>query len=368
LKYSDIYIDNRDKTKSIESSEIALKKSLQYEFEKEALKDSLEFEKEKEVQDVQIKEQETQAYVLYIGIAFMVLLFLIGIRSYQRKKKDNKKIQEQKKEVENQKIEIENQHIALAQTHQEISDSISYAKRIQEAILPPSSTLERHLKNGFVFYQPKDVVSGDFYWLAEHNSRVILAAADCTGHGVPGAMVSVVCHNALNRVLREFNIDQPAKILDQTRKIIIETFEASSENVKDGMDISLCSWDASKNELQWAGANNPLYIIRADNPSEIEIIDPDKQPIGKFEKAFPFTNHSIQLNKGDSYYLFTDGYMDQFGGEKGKKYKYSKFRNFLISSLNQNMDAQGKLIEEEFNRWKGGYEQLDDVCVIGVQV
>ncbi|MBD3635890.1 MAG: tetratricopeptide repeat protein [Crocinitomicaceae bacterium] len=368
LSYADTYIELQDRVKSTENAKSIMKKTMQYEYQKLALKDSLQHAKEKEVQEVKIKEKETQNYALFGGMAVLFVALLIGVRSYQRKKRDNKKINEQKREVESQKAEIEKQHIALAATHKEISDSISYAKRIQEAILPSSDTLNKFLKKGFVFYEPKDVVSGDFYWLVQKGDNTLVAAADCTGHGVPGAMVSVVCHNALNRAVREFDITEPARILDKTREIVIETFAETQRNVKDGMDISLCSWNIKTNELQWAGANNPLYIIRKNNPEVVEITLPDKQPIGTFEKASSFTNHHLQIHSGDKFFLFTDGYMDQFGGPDGKKFKYSRFRELLLKHYKENPDTLGEIIRNEFFTWKGDLEQLDDICVIGVEV
>ena len=218
LKYLMIYVEMKEKTRSIENNKIALKKSIQYDYEKEALKDSLELLKEREVYQFQIQEKETQSYALFGGIALLIIILAITTRSFIRKKQDNQKINKQKLEVETQKLKIEKQHITLAETHKEISDSISYAKRIQNAILPTKSVLNNYLKNGFVFYQPKDVVSGDFYWIEKVGDKVIFAAADCTGHGVPGAMVSVVCHNALNRAVREFDLISPANILDKTRQ------------------------------------------------------------------------------------------------------------------------------------------------------
>lgn len=369
LKYSDLNITMKDKTRSLENNKVALKRGLQYEYEKESLKDSLEREKEREVHNLRIQEKETQAYAMYGGMGLLIIILIIAINSFLRKKKDNQKINEQKLEVESQKLKIEKQHITLAITHKEISDSISYAKRIQDAILPTKETLNHHLKNGFVLFLPKDVVSGDFYWIEKIGDEVIFAVADCTGHGVPGAMVSVVCHNALNRAVREFKLKEPSDILDKTRAIIIETFSHNSENVKDGMDISLCSLNTENNLIKWSGANNPLYIIpHSAEEKTINIISPDKQPVGKFELSKPFTQHSIQLQKGDSFYLFTDGFMDQFGGENGKKYKYSRFRKFILSINQLSMDEQCFELESEFNLWKGNLEQLDDVCLIGVKI
>jgi len=351
-----------------ENAEMAFKKSMQYAHQKEALHDSLEFQKERELQQSKIREKETQAYALYGGIGLMLIVLVVGIRSYQRKRRDNILINEQKAEVETQKKEIENQHLILEKSHTDISDSIRYARQIQQAILPTRETLNNYLKNGFVLYKPKDVVSGDFYWAVKVGDSIIFAAADCTGHGVPGAMVSVVCHNALNRAVREFHLLEPATILNKTREFVIEAFADNDLEVKDGMDISLCTWDKNKNELQWAGANNSLYIIRKDNPTELEIIQADKQPVGLFHMPEPFNNNIIKMNEGDIFYLFTDGFQDQFGGEHGKKYKTGPFRKLLLSLVDEDIELQGELLDKEFNRWQGEYKQIDDVCIIGVRV
>jgi serine phosphatase RsbU (regulator of sigma subunit) len=368
LYYQDKQIQMWDIIKNAENAENTFKKGMQYEYQKESLKDSLEFQKERELQKVKLQKKETQAYALYGGIGLMLIVFLVGIRSYQRKRKDNILINQQKIEVESQKKEIEMQHIALENTHTEISDSIRYAKQIQEAILPTTEILNSYLKNGFVLYKPKDVVSGDFYWAVKVEEKIIFAAADCTGHGVPGAMVSVVCHNALNRAVREFNLIEPAAILNKTREFVIETFSSKEMEVKDGMDISLCCWDENKMELQWAGANNPLYIVREDNSTELEVVQPDKQPVGPFHMPTSFQNNQIKLNKGDIFYLFTDGFQDQFGGPNGKKYKTGKFRKFLLSIAKQDIETHGELLNKEFTDWKGDYDQIDDVCIIGVKV
>lgn len=367
LKYSEIYISTRDQIRSTENAKSAVKNSMQYEYKRLALADSLEHEKENAVQNLRIQEQETQAYALSGGIVLMLIAFVFGIRSYRIKRKDNEKINEQKKEVESQKEEIEKQHIALANTHKEISDSISYAKRIQDAILPSPDSLISLMNEVFVLFLPKDVVSGDFYWLVKKDDLVMLAVADCTGHGVPGAMVSVVCHKTLNQVVGEFKLTEPNLILDKTRELIIETFASKGENVKDGMDISLCTWNSKTKQLKWAGAYNPLYILRQDK-KEIEIIAADKQPIGKFEMAQNFTGHELFLEAGDQFYLFTDGLADQFGGPDQKKFKYAKMRNLLIENSHRSMEEQGALLEKEFVSWKGDLEQIDDICFIGVRV
>jgi serine phosphatase RsbU (regulator of sigma subunit) len=264
----------------------------------------------------------------------------------------------------------------LKVSNDEIKASISYAKRIQEAILPSMSSIKTNLPQSFIYYKPKDIVAGDFYWmhlLPQPNGwdvdgdTVLFAAADCTGHGVPGAMVSVVCHNALNQTVKEFGITQPCLILDKTKELVIEAFAESEENVKDGMDISLCSLNTKTLKLEHSGANNPLWVIR-ENATEIEVIKGCKQPIGNFEHGKSFMNHELQLKKGDTIYIFTDGYVDQFGGEKGKKLKSKAFKTLLLSTVKKPIDEQKELLHNFFENWKGDLEQIDDVCVIGVRI
>ncbi|MCW8940752.1 MAG: SpoIIE family protein phosphatase, partial [Flavobacteriales bacterium] len=278
---------------------------------------------------------------------------------------------------------IKTQKLLLEVKSKEVTDSIKYAKRIQSAILPSIKTIKEHLQDSFILYKPKDIVAGDFYWLENKNNTVLFAAADCTGHGVPGAMVSVICNNGLNRSVREYGLTNPSEILNKTREIVISEFEKSEEDVRDGMDIALCSIkykiESEKSQttaiLQYAGANNPLWIIRPINNSEhqklnFELIDirPDKQPIGKHFKNLPFTSHTIELQKGDSIYIFSDGYADQFGGPKGKKFMYKPLKNLLLSIQDKNMNEQKEILEQRFNDWKGDLEQVDDVCMIGVRI
>jgi serine phosphatase RsbU (regulator of sigma subunit) len=282
------------------------------------------------------------------------------------------KVAERTEEVENQKKQLSNQFDLLQERNKEITDSIVYAKRIQSAILPPEKLIKEKLPNSFVLYKPKDIVAGDFYWLQNKGDKVLFAAADCTGHGVPGALVSVVCNNGLNRSVREYGLLDTGKILDKTRDVVLQEFEKSVEGVSDGMDIALCclsafNKDLGTAELQYSGAHNPLWIIRK-NADTIEEIKALKQPIGMFDNPQPYPTHSINLKKGDSFYIFSDGYVDQFGGEKGKKFKASNFKKLLLSIQNESISAQKTIIEDEFEKWRGTLEQLDDVCVIGVQI
>jgi len=249
------------------------------------------------------------------------------------------------------------------QKNKDITDSINYAKRIQSAILPPAKVVKEYLNDSFILYKPKDIVAGDFYWMEQKDGKVLFAAADCTGHGVPGAMVSVVCNNGLNRSVREHGLTIPGEILDKTREIVVKEFKKSEEEVKDGMDIALCSIEGMK--LQYAGAYNPLWIIRN---SEVIETKANKQPIGQFENSEPYTTHSFDLEKGDTIYIFSDGYVDQFGGERGKKFKAKAFRELLLSIQDKAMEEQKITINETFETWKGDLEQIDDVCVIGVRL
>ncbi|MFN3916577.1 MAG: two-component regulator propeller domain-containing protein [Flavobacteriales bacterium] len=294
-----------------------------------------------------------------------------------------KTVRKRTAEVVAEKKEVERQKHLLEEKNQEITDSINYAKRIQEAILPSRYSLAENLNNGFVLFKPKDIVSGDFYWLEKVGDVTFFAAADCTGHGVPGAMVSVVCSNALSKALLEENIAEPGKLLDRARELVVERFAKSNEDVKDGMDISLCALQG--NTLSWAGANNPLWIIADENRTDpsgfknltglsaangktLYEIKSNKQPIGKVDNPQPFTTHTIELKQGDTLYIFTDGYQDQFGGDKGKKFKASKLKELLLSIQHKTMEEQKGFLDQAFEDWRGNLEQIDDVCIIGVRI
>ena len=194
---------------------------------------------------------------------------------------------------------------------------------------------------------------------------ILVAVADCTGHGVPGAMVSVVCSTALNRTVLEFGITDPGKILDKTREIVLETFAKSHGDVKDGMDISLVSINTKTYEIKWAGANNPLWYITGN---ELNDITADKQPIGSSFDPHPFQTHGLQLQEGDMLFLFTDGYADQFGGEKGKKIKYKPLKDLLLHNANLPTEMQEQVLDSTFENWKNGVEQVDDVCIMGIRM
>jgi serine phosphatase RsbU (regulator of sigma subunit) len=203
-------------------------------------------------------------------------------------------IGKQKQEVEQKRHEAETQRALVEEKNREIVDSINYAKRLQDAILPPLKLVKEYFPESFILYKPKDIVAGDFYWFEKRNNILLFAAADCTGHGVPGAMVSVICNNGLNRSVREYNLLEPGKILDKTREIVMQEFEKSETEVNDGMDISLCALEGKT--LSWAGANNPLWIIRQNELIEYK---PNKQPIGKYTDQKNFTTQQLTLQQGD---------------------------------------------------------------------
>jgi serine phosphatase RsbU (regulator of sigma subunit) len=256
----------------------------------------------------------------------------------------------------------------FAEKNNDITNSITYAKRIQDAILPSKKYVNKYLPSSFVLYKPKDIVAGDFFWFEHVNGISFIAAADCTGHGVPGALVSVVCSNALNRAVLEFGLTDTGKILDKTRELVLETFSRSDEDVKDGMDISLCGikYSIDSNvEISWSGANNPLWYIDKEEMKEIKA---HKQPIGKTESPEPFPTNKLNLKKQDTIYLFTDGYADQFGGEKGKKFKYKQLQELIFKNSSLSPEIQLQKLDETFETWRGPLEQVDDVCVIGIRL
>ncbi len=269
--------------------------------------------------------------------------------------------------VKERTADLQTQKELVEDKNKEILDSINYAKRLQSAILPPVDKIHKNLKNAFVLFKPKDIVSGDFYWMYKRDDDILIAAVDCTGHGVPGAMVSVVGANNLDRCVREFNLRKPSSILDKMCELVVATFETTSEDVRDGMDMSLVCIDTKDRKIQYSGANNPIWIIRK-GLKVIEEIKADKQPIGKYEFAKPFTNHVIQLDKGDTFYLFSDGFADQFGGPNGKKFKYKTLKELLVNINVLSMEEQHEHLHQKFEEWKGELDQIDDVCVIGVRL
>jgi tetratricopeptide (TPR) repeat protein len=404
-------------------------KQMEYSFEKQQFADSIKRAEELKINEYthkqDIKNQKIYSYTALFGLLLMASLAFVLFRSNIHKKRNNIQLEEKNRIISLQKLEVE-------EKHKEITDSINYAERIQRSFLATSEMLDKYLsspfatviaseertkqstateeiaslttptrndgKGYFVFFRPKDVVSGDFYWAAElKNGNFAFSCADSTGHGVPGAIMSILNISSLEKSIEQET--EPHKILNQTRKIIIERLkkDGSAEGGKDGMDCSLFVINKDKTQLSFASANNSVFILRPTviaseertkqsdaleeeiallppivrNEEKYELFEykPDKMPVGKHEKEHePFTLHTIQLQKGDVIYTLTDGFQDQFGGEKVKKYMLKNVKNLLLQIAHLPMHEQEQKLAEEFNAWKGSNEQIDDVCVIGVKI
>jgi serine phosphatase RsbU (regulator of sigma subunit) len=282
--------------------------------------------------------------------------------------------EKEKVEVINREV-IEQKAIIEAKNH-DITDSIKYAKNIQEALLPPLQNLHNELKEAFVLYLPKDIVSGDFYWFAKRNNKRFVASVDCTGHGVPGAFMSIIGNTLLNEIVSEKNITEPSEILNELHAGVKTALKQNnSENERrDGMDIALCALNEDGTVLEYAGANRPLWIFRKNKQGEeaFEMVKANKFPIGGLEMENEvkrqFTNHSIRVEKGDMVYIFSDGYADQFGGSKGKKLMVGNMQKFASEIYNKPVKEQEQLLLKNFLDWKGELEQIDDVLVIGFRI
>jgi ligand-binding sensor domain-containing protein/serine phosphatase RsbU (regulator of sigma subunit) len=304
-------------------------------------------------------------YLLVISGVLGSLFAYVKIR--ERKLRHEKKVLEDK--VSERTAEVVEKNKALDEINKDITASIRYAKRIQDAILPPDDFVRKHLPNTFVLFKPKDIVSGDFYWLEDKNDSVIFAAVDCTGHGVPGAFMSIVGHNLLDRVVAEQNITQPARILDELNRSITDTLrqkDLEDNTLRDGMDIALCTFHRDSSTLEFAGAYNPLWLVRNNEIIEIKA---NNFPIGNSKSGDTkrFTNHEIKLSKGDTLYIFSDGYADQFGGPKGKKFKSSALKQLLVNAQHLSMEQQKELLDRTIEDWRGNHEQVDDILVIGTR-
>lgn len=278
------------------------------------------------------------------------------------------KVRERTAEVVRQKEEIEKQSDQIAELYEQVKDSILYAKRIQEAILPSKEEIDTALKNSMVLFRPKDIVSVDFYWFSEKEDRAIIAAADCTGHGVPGALMSMIGSSLLNEIVNEKGIHEPAEILYALKHGVINALnkQGGGEQTKDGMDIAICSIPKKGNQFEFAGANNPLWMVRK---GEIIEYRGDRQPVGFFGDNLmtPYTNHIVEVEPNDVVYIFSDGYADQFGGPNGKKFKYSQFKKLLIENSEKSMGEQKEILNTRIEEWMGHEEQIDDILVVGIR-
>jgi serine phosphatase RsbU (regulator of sigma subunit) len=279
--------------------------------------------------------------------------------------------EEKKKILENQKAELELKVIErtseLAQKNRDILDNLKYARRIQSAILPETTLIYKTLTDAFIFYKPKDIVSGDFYTFSQKNGKVIIAAADCTGHGVTGAFLSMIGISLLNQLINEQGFTKPAEILNNLNSGIVHALRQKESEITDGMDIAVCCLDLEAMNLEYAGSNRPLYRI---SDGEFTEIKPDKLAIGGFRlnKDAHFTNHTFKLKSGDCLYLFTDGFADQFGGKEGRKMLSKRMRDLIMTLKDLPMREQQSQFNAFFEEWKGLHEQVDDVLIIGIRI
>jgi phosphoserine phosphatase RsbU/P len=317
-------------------------------------------------------------FFVFVGLCFLVLLIVSTIFKIHTKRLKRAKI-----ELESI---VQERTAALKQKEEEITDSIKYALRIQLSIIPTHLRVKSLLPKSFIFYRPKDIVSGDFYWVDELDGQVIFGAIDCTGHGVPGAMMSVIGLNLLNQSTQEKKLTTPSSILQVldigVNSILRQSYDPSA--VKDGMDLAICNLDYKTLTLQYSGAFNSMVLVRKNIASTHTVsssreifygadlleIKSDKTPIGSNTNgvADVFTNHTIQLQKNDCVFIYTDGYADQFGGPYGKKFKYNQLKDIFIENAHLTMDEQHDVLNKRFKDWKGKQEQVDDILIIGVKI
>ncbi|MGV3632528.1 MAG: SpoIIE family protein phosphatase [Bacteroidota bacterium] len=332
--------------------------------------------KELEIQRIEIQKNELEAenqelirniFIVTILFVSVIAFFLVYVN--RRNRKTNQILSAQKEEILNQKSIIE-------ESNKNVIDSINYAKRIQESILPHRDLFSDLFPESFIFYKPKDIISGDFYFagipsVSERDVR-IFAVGDCTGHGVPGALLTIIGNTFLQLSLKDKNINSCAEALNFLNVGLADILQADRKNIQDGMDIAMCAIHVKTMELEYAGGNNPCLVIRN---GEIITLKPDKHGVGQLDRQgelLPFTNNMFQLQKNDTIYLFSDGYADQFGGPEadsgGKKFKISRLKELLLSIRDLSMEAQKQELEKAFHAWKGELEQVDDICLMGVRV
>lgn len=362
-----------DSISRMSSLEAIAEMQTKYDTEKKEKENEL-LKKENEIRELENLTRKKQANYLIFGLSIAFVLLIIILNRFMLTRRQKVKIEKQKelieaekKEVELQKRKTEEQKLIVEEKNHEIMSSINYAKRIQTAILKEEQHVTPTFPEHFILFLPKDVVSGDFYWALEKGDNIYITAADCTGHGVPGAFMSMLGVSFLNEINNTEEVLSPAQILNTLRdKIIKELGQTGGfEGSKDGMDMSLIRINKTQKEIAWAGANNPLYIIH-----ENKLIDykGDRQPVGYSDKKEVFTDHRIELKEGMCFYLFSDGYQDQFGGPQGKKYKAKNLQRKLLEIHHLPTEEQKNILHEEFLSWRGDIEQIDDVCLIGLRV
>jgi tetratricopeptide (TPR) repeat protein len=382
LKMYELFIATRDSIESEANQKAVIQQEYKYAYEKQAAADSITNAEAGKVKDalltvekaenkqhqLEATAQKQQAYFLYGGLGLALLFGGFIFNRFRVTSKQKGIIEQQKGKVETTLQAVEHQKEIIEEAHKEITDSIDYAERIQRSFLATKEVLDTNLKDYFVFFKPKDVVSGDFYWAdLLSNGTFAVVNADSTGHGVPGAIMSILNISSIEGAIKE-GATTPHEIFNKTRKSIIKRLQkdGSPEGGKDGMDASIVCFDFENKKLTYTAAQNPIWIIRDGNLTEVK---PEKMPIGKHEfDHVPFEGGEFDIQKGDQIYTLTDGFQDQFGGPKGKKFMVKKMREYVLSISHLPMAEQHQKLNEVFSDWQGDVEQVDDVCVIGVRI
>ena len=392
LEFAEVFMVTRDSLFNEEKTRAIEEMDTKYETEKKQQQIELQ-ESQIIARDATIHQQKTLRNALIVGLLLVLLTILVMIYAYVQKRRDNRKISEQNAQIldANEELTVLNEAIsdqntqileaneeltvlneAISKQKNEIVDSINYAQRIQSAMLPPDTYFKELLDEAFVLYRPRDIVSGDFFWIKQVNQYIILSAADCTGHGVPGAFMSMLGISFLNEIVQRREITQADQVLNELRSQIKHSLRqhGQPDEPRDGIDMALCVIDQKSRTMQYAGAFNSLYLIReTDGEAGITEFKADRMPLGYYPgKDRPFTNHDIKLEIGDTFYLFSDGYIDQKGGPDDKKFMSKRFKNLLLEIHEEPMFEQKNILENTLETWMGDHSQIDDILVVGVRV
>ncbi|MDF2448170.1 MAG: yrrB 5 [Bacteroidota bacterium] len=373
------FIVLRDSLYNIDKTKEIVRKELEFNFNKKQEIQKLEVAKKLAETNAESRKQKIIILLSVVGLVILTALLIFGLYQYRLKINSEKKLQYLNSDLNlknYQLIEktdiIEAQHGTIHQKNKEITDSIKYARKIQTAMMPLKEEFQAYFRESFIVFEPKDIISGDFFWITEKNGKIIFATADCTGHGVPGGFMSMLGVSLLNEIINEHDLTEPALILSRLRKKVITALRQKglSGEQQDGMDMTVCVIDKNLMTLHYAAANHSFYLIRKNGFNfELTEYKGDKQPVGIFGKDLkPFKQHIIPIQENDVIYTMTDGYADQFGGTKGKKFKYKQLKEMLLEIQSHPLSHQEKIIKDRFNQWKGDLEQVDDVTIIGIRI
>lgn len=361
FQYHKFYSDLKDTIFNEASSKQIAEMNTKYDTEKKD-KDLIKKDAEINVQHAESAKQQAQRNVFITGFILMLGIAFFILRGYRQKKTANILLETKNETISKQSSEIEKKNLV-------ITDSIEYAQNIQQAILPDDAEIKKQFNDYFILYKPKDIVSGDFYWLHDDNESILFVVADCTGHGVPGAFMSFMGYNLLENIINTSSRLNPSEILEELNDQILHVLKQKTENVtaKFGMDISLISLNKKSKQIEFAGAHNSLLILRGQEITELKA---DNRTIGSRKKNENknFINHQFQLIEGDIFYMFTDGYQDQIGGSENKKFFMRPFRELLLANNEKPLPKQKEILEETIISWKGNKNQTDDILVVGIKV